>query len=88
MNLCPLVSSALLVLSLMPASASGECLTPSARTLDEPTVELVFGGYVVGITQVAELGVRVTFNVERVWKGSVPKRLDLNRTGFVGGLIP
>ena len=77
MNLCPLVWSALLVLSLMPASASAECLTPSARTLDEPTIALVFGGYVVSITQVAELGVRVTFNVERVWKGSVPKRLDL-----------
>lgn len=69
MNLCPLVWSALLVLSLMAASATGECLAPSARTLDEPTVELVFGGYVVSITQVAELGVRVTFNVSTATSG-------------------
>lgn len=62
---------------LAPASARAECINPGRWSLDQPYTELVFSGTVVGINQVADQGVRLTFNVDRVWKGSVPKRFNL-----------
>jgi len=47
------------------------------RARPEPTVELVFSGTAVEITRTADLGYRATFDVDRVWKGTVPRRLDL-----------
>jgi hypothetical protein len=73
-----IIPSALVAASLLVASsARAECITPGRWSLDEAHVELVFSGNVVGISQVADMGLRVTFDVERVWKGSVSKRLDL-----------
>jgi hypothetical protein len=37
----------------------------------------VFSGQVVEVARSGEWGTRVTFEVSRVWKGSVPERLDL-----------
>ena len=83
MNVSSYVLSTLFALSLvLPPAVSAECLTPSVKTLDYPAVELAFGGYIVGMNQTGELGVRVTFVVDRVWKGAVPKRFDL----YVWGL--
>jgi hypothetical protein len=69
---------ALAVGSLLGASsAHAECITPGEWWLREATVELVFSGTAVEITQTAEVGYRSAFNVDRVWKGAVPKRIDL-----------
>ena len=62
---------------LVASSAHAECITPGEWWLREPTVELVFSGTAVEITQTAEVGYRAAFNVDRVWKGAVPKRIDL-----------
>src|SRR5687768_16450025 len=76
MNL--VIRSSLIVASLLlPSSVGAECITPGRWSLDQPSVELVFSGNVVAVNQVADAGVRVTFNVDRVWKGSVPKRFDV-----------
>jgi hypothetical protein len=72
-----IILSLVVVSLLMPSSARAECWTPGRSSLDEPSVELVFSGLTVGMNVVAKDGVRVTFNVDRVWKGSVPKKLDL-----------
>jgi hypothetical protein len=64
---------------LAPLTASAECGGPSvAFAMTDKSVELVFSGRVVEITQTAELGYRYTFDVYRVWKGSVPKRFALH----------
>ena len=69
---------ALAVGSLLAASSThAECITPGEWWLREPTVELVFSGTAVEVTRTADLGYRATFDVERVWKGTVPRRLDL-----------
>jgi len=62
---------------LVASSAHAECITPGEWWLREPIVELVFSGTAVEITQTAEVGYRAAFNVDRVWKGAVPKRIDL-----------
>jgi hypothetical protein len=61
----------------VPALARAECVTPRAAWINEPSTELVFSGRVEALNQVSDLGIHVTFNVDRVWKGSVPKRFDL-----------
>lgn len=66
---------------VMSSVARAECVTARADLIKEPSIELVFRGSVVGLNTVGDLGVRVTFIVDRVWKGSVPKRFDL----YVGG---
>src|SRR3954468_11534683 len=71
------ISLSIGVCLLAPASARAECINPGRWSLDQPLTEVVFSGNVVGINQVADLGLRVTFNVDRVWKGAVPKRFDL-----------
>ena len=62
---------------LVASSAHAECIIPGEWWLRGPTVELVFSGTAVEITRTAELGYRATFDVDRVWKGTVPRRLDL-----------
>jgi hypothetical protein len=69
---------ALVVASLLAASsAHAECIAAGKWWLQEPTIELVFSGTAVEITRTAELGYRAAFNVDRVWKGAVPKRIEL-----------
>jgi hypothetical protein len=67
---------------VMPSVARAECVMARAALIKEPSIELVFRGSVVGLNQISDFGVRVTFNVDQVWKGPVPKRFDL----YVGGL--
>ena len=66
---------------VIPSVARAECVTARAALIRDPSIELVFRGSVVGLNTIGDLGVRVTFIVDRVWKGSVPKRFDL----YVGG---
>jgi hypothetical protein len=67
----------LLAMLLVPRLAGAECVTLSAAMTTEPDAPLVFSGRVVGLNHVTEYGVRVTFDVDRAWKGDVPKRFDL-----------
>jgi hypothetical protein len=67
----------LLAMLFAPTQAGAECVTPSAATAKGPGEGLVFSGRVEGLNQTTEFGVRVTFNVGRVWKGAVSKRFDL-----------
>ena len=57
--------------------ATAQCIIPGAWLLDEPGVEVVFDGSVAGIDRVTDLGIRTTFNVRRVFRGSSPKRFDV-----------
>ena len=66
---------------VIPSVARAECVTARAALIRDSSIELVFRGSVVGLNTIGDLGVRVTFIVDRVWKGSVPKRFDL----YVGG---
>lgn len=66
------------LLFLAAVSASAECVRVSPTiAVEGPSTELVFSGKVVQITRTAELGYRATFDVDRVWLGSVTKRFDL-----------
>ena len=47
------------------------------QVMEEKRYEVVFAGTVVAVTRTAELGYRATFEVDRVWKGTVMKRFDL-----------
>jgi hypothetical protein len=67
----------LLAMLFVPRLAGAECVTPSAAMTTEPDVPLVFSGRVVALNQVTEYGVRVTFDVDRIWKGVAPKRFDV-----------
>src|SRR4051812_16867553 len=69
-------SAFLIAMVLLPVIAGAECVTPSAAMAKESGA-LVFRGRVEGLNQTTDLGVRVTFNVDRVWTGSVSKRFDL-----------
>jgi hypothetical protein len=65
-----------------PYSAAAECVKLPAkdmakRVMEDKAYEVVFTGTVVAVTRTAELGYRATFEVERVWKGTVTKRFDL-----------
>ena len=73
------VSSAIVVASLLTATpARAECFTLTGKyLLEDPTVPVVFSGTVVALTRTGEYGTRATFDVDRVWKGSVSKRFDL-----------
>jgi hypothetical protein len=62
---------------LVAASARGECIFAGRWWIESKSVELVFSGTVVEITRTAELGYRATFDVDRLWKGTVPRRFDL-----------
>lgn len=68
----------ILTLLLAPAPTQAECILHTAKfVMTEPTIELVFSGQVIEIIRVGDFGSRATFDVNRVWKGSVPKRFDL-----------
>lgn len=67
----------LIAIVLMPTLARAECIIPSAAWVNDPAIELVFSGRVDGLNQIGDLGVRVSFKVDRVWKGPVSKRFDL-----------
>ena len=74
------IRSVALVFVLLTAAASvrAECVSLSAKqVMKEARYELVFSGKVVSITRTADAGYRATFDVDRVWKGSVLKSLDL-----------
>jgi hypothetical protein len=64
-----------LLLSAEPAHA--ECIAAGRWWIDEKSVDLVFSGTVVNIVRTAETGYQATFDVDRVWKGSVPTRFEL-----------
>ena len=59
-------------------SVRAECITGGRWWIDEKLVELVFSGTVVEITRTAETGYRTAVDVDRVWKGTVPRRFDLH----------
>jgi hypothetical protein len=61
------IQLSLLGVLLMPSTARAECIVLEGATPAQPRVELVFSGNVVGINQVAPVGVRITFNVEDNW---------------------
>jgi hypothetical protein len=63
---------------LMPTAVNAECVTVTPKMLrDAPSSELVFAGTVVEVTRTGEWGSRATFEVERIWRGKVPKRFDV-----------
>jgi hypothetical protein len=69
---------AIAVASLLTASsARAECISPGAWWLRDKLVEVVFSGTAIEVTRTAEAGYRATFDVERVWKGHVPRRFNL-----------
>ena len=66
------------VLAIVPRPTHAECFTLTATfVMQESVAELVFSGTVVEITRTGDAGYRATFDVDRVWKGSVPRRFDL-----------
>ena len=73
------VGSAIAVATLLATSpAHAECFVLTAKfVMEEKSIEMVFSGTVVSVTRTAPNGYRATFDVDRVWKGSVPKRFDL-----------
>lgn len=50
---------------------------PAKAVMSQPEYVLVFGGRVVDIQEISSSASRATFEVQRVWKGSVPSRIDL-----------
>ena len=74
-----LARASLLVVALLalPSDAHAYCLALSASVMNARSVDVVFSGTVVGLNQVNDVVVRVTFEVDRVWKGTVPKRFDI-----------
>lgn len=62
----------------VPRPAHAECFTLTATfVMQESVAELVFSGTVAEVARTSEVGYRATFDVDRVWKGSVPRRIDL-----------
>src|SRR4051812_13965663 len=60
------------------SSAHAECFSMTAQyVLSSPSIEIVFSGRVLEIARTGDLGYRATFDVDRVWKGTAPRRLDL-----------
>jgi hypothetical protein len=73
------IQSIVVIVSLLTARlAHAECVIVTAKELmDGKLYELVFSGTRVGITRTEDVGYWATFEVDRVWKGSVSKRFDL-----------
>ena len=72
-----LVTIAIAVM-VLPSVINAECVKITPKMwLDAPDSELVFGGNVVEVTDTGEVGSKATFEVERVWRGKVPKRFDV-----------
>src|SRR6185503_7306037 len=71
-----LVAFAIVVASTM--SVSTECVILTAKqVMSQPSFEIVFSGRVVDVKAAGANGYRATFEVDRVWKGTVPARIDL-----------
>jgi hypothetical protein len=61
-----------------PVSVRADCVKIAPRMqLESRSSELIFSGKVIEITQAGEAGYRATFDVDRVWKGTVEKRFEL-----------
>ena len=59
-------------------AAYAQCAYISAKgVMSQPEYVLVFGGRVVDIQEISPTGALATFEVQSVWKGSVPSRIDL-----------
>jgi len=73
------VASTMIVAWLLGAPfARAECFIVTAQhVMTEKAYELVFHGTVVEILRASDNRYRATFDVDRVWKGSVAKRFDL-----------
>lgn len=68
----------LVLLATTPATPAGECFVQTGPyVMIEPLIEFVFSGRVVEKTT-GDATYRATLEVDRVWKGPVPKRLDLH----------
>jgi hypothetical protein len=73
------VALSIVVLSLVAvASVRAECVYHTAKqVMDDQYYELIFRGTVVTMTRTTGGGYEATFDVDRVWKGSVSKRFDM-----------
>jgi hypothetical protein len=75
---CALASAAIVVWLLTASFVRAECVIITAKqVMTENAYEVVFSGAVVEIVRTSDDGYRATFDVDRVWKGSISKRLDL-----------
>ena len=73
-----LIPFLLVIRAASPATPAVECFVQTGSyVMKEPLIELVFSGRVVEKTT-GDGTYRATFEVDRVWKGPVPKRLDLH----------
>jgi len=73
-----LLAGACLIVALLVTGASNvnaECIQLTAKSALSHA--LVFKGTAVQMTNTGPEGVRVTFDVDRVWKGSVTQRFDI-----------
>jgi hypothetical protein len=59
-----------------------ECVTLTAKEMMSRPGVLIFGGRVVDVQDVGQGGARWTIEVQRVWKGSVPARIDIYSSRF------
>jgi hypothetical protein len=73
-----LVSVVVVFLCASPVRA--ECVAypgQASRFMANAGVRVLFSGTVVTVTRTADEGYRATFDVDRVWKGTVAKRFDV-----------
>ena len=75
-------------LLLYPSTGRAECFGKNGKfVMAQKSIELVFSGTVVAITPIDQyFRYRATFEVDRVWKGSVTKRFDLYVSGLEEGI--
>ena len=59
-----------------------DCVTLTAKEMMSRPGVLIFGGRVVDVQDVGQGGARWTIEVQRVWKGSVPARIDIYSSRF------
>jgi hypothetical protein len=72
------LASATIATAMVGITLHAECaLITAEAVMSHREYELVFGGRVVDIQDFGPSGARVTFDVQRVWKGAVPSRIDL-----------
>ena len=63
-------------------ASHADCVTLTAKEMMSRPGVLVFGGRVVDVQDVGQGGTRWTIEVQRVWKGSVPPRIDVYSSRF------
>jgi hypothetical protein len=81
-NVATMVSVALLSSMVAAQTASGECVKVGVRDfLGQHADRIFLKGTTLSVTPIGDpartSGFKVTFDVERVWKGSVSKRVEL-----------